>query len=372
MTDIKSKHILHVAKRRVITAGEMAQQHKQHPETIGFIGALPPKIIKNIPQSNRGNVTKQADAIFSNFAKSAAYIRVTSDAHYAYYNESFKRHFPSIICGLKETLNRNDIAISYIGSGAFKHCFLLSFGQDIDNKYVLQTFQNVVNFDPEYFPHGILWEPQLYFTTYKKYSHGRVAKPFIARPSTTEILSNGYILIKYIDPKHTYKTKLGHFATRRTQMTNTDTFGKDNTIHGITVDVGGFIENPEHISAQKTRYHWNEIAQVLDKINFSKDTTEVFGTLEKIYQEYGKTFFDTTKWPEFIKSFKENERATAKKILKSLLHLRNKCEKLHFNNDWEAVQKYILSDLKHICSYDYKNPEFKSEIINTLLQTKQK
>ena len=372
MTNFVSKHVLHIAKRRVIPASEMSQILHTGANKNDFIGALPPEIIKKIPMQSRGEIPRNTDAVFSNFARNVAHISVTSDVHYTFYKESFKKYFPSIICGLKKLLNRDDITMSYIGSGTFKHCFLLSFGQDSLNRYVLQTFQNKINFDPDIFPHGVLYEPQNCFTTYKKYSHGRVARPFMAHPTTTEILSDGYVLVKYIDSNHPIKQQLGRFTTQRTNMISTDTFGKNNSVRGITVDVGGFVQNPTHIAAKKTRHNMHELSQILNNMNFSKEFKGVYSTLDKIYGKYGDVFFDTTFWPKILQNFQSNKRDSVRKTLKSLQRLKWKIEKIHMNADWEILQQHIFNDLNHVALHDYGNFGFYSEIINDILCVKQR
>jgi len=312
------------------------------------MGALPSNIIKSIPEHQRKSITQQADAIFSDFASSVAYVHIEKHTHYSFHTEALRRYFPQIISNLNNLFNRGDISVSYIGSGAYKHCFMLSFGDNLENRYVLQTFQNVMNFDPDYCPHGVLYEPQNAFAVYKKYSHGRIAKPFMSHPSTKEILSNGYILTKYIDSNHSAKTKLGPILTRRTKITNTDIFSTDNTIRGISVDIGGFTENPEHITAPQIRYHWHEIAQILDKIDFSPKATDIHIRLCAEYEKYGDNFFNTTLWPKITRHFDTKDKKAAEKTLKSLRRLKIKREKLSQNDDWEIVQKYLVEDLKSL------------------------
>ena len=372
MTNFVSKNLLHIAKRHVIPPAEMSQIFQTGATKNKFIGALPPEIIKNIPAQHRGTVTQRADSVFSDFAQSVAHISVSGDTHYTYYNESLKKYFSPIVYGLNSVLNRDDTEISYIGSGTFKHCFLISFGQDSSNRYVLQTFQNKINFDPDNFPHGVLYEPQNYFTTYKKYSHGRVARPFMAHPSTKEVLSDGYILVKYIDSNHPIKQQLGRFTKQRTNMINTDTHGQNNTIRGIAIDTGGFVTNPLHIAAHKTRNDWHELAQVLNNINFSKEMKDVYLILDKIYGKYGNTFFDTTFWPKFLQKFPGDKRDTVRKTLKSLQRLKLKIEKIHTNPEWATLQQYIFDDIKHVALYDYGNFVFYSEIINDILRFNQR
>ena len=373
MKNFESKHILHIAKRRIITPAEMSCLLQNDTNTNGFIGALPKDVIKDFPDFARADITRKADFIFSDFARSAACIRVTSDSHYSYYNESFKRYFPPIICGLNELLNRGDVSISYIGSGGYKHCFLLSFGNNSTNRYVLQTFQNIINFDSENFPHGVLWEPQNYFSIYKQYSHGRIAKPFMARPSSMEVLSPGYILVKYIDSNHPYKTRLGNFTILRTKVTNTDVMGRNNNISGITVDAGGFIKNPEHIAEQKTHCHWHQLAQIFDNMNFSTDLFDVYSTFDNIYTHVGDNeFFNTINWPKFLRHINRDKRDVARKTLKSLHHLKQKCAELSCKNDWETVQEYITADLKHVLLYNYGNFKYRSKIIDDILRVKQR
>lgn len=368
MTNFVSKNLLHVAKRRLVTPAEMSQITNKNK----FIGALPPEIITNIPAQHRGEITRHADSVFSDFAQSVAHISVSSDAHYTYYNESFKKYFPPIVHRLNSILNRGDTEISYIGSGSFKHCFLISFGQNSSNRYVLQTFQNKINFDAENFPHGVLWEPQTYFTTYKQYSHGRIAKPFMARPSTKEVLSDGYILVKCIDSNHAIKQKLGRFSGLRTKMYNTDTHGQNNSIRGIAVDAGGFVTNPTHIAATKTHHNWHELAMVLNHIDLSKELRDVYSKLDILYGKYGDTFFDTTIWPKLLQKFPGDKRDKVRRTLKSLRRLKCKVEKIHTDPEWGTLQQYIFDDISHVALYDYGNFGFCSMVINKILRLNQR
>lgn len=372
MINHTSKHILHIARRRIIPAAEMSYILKNCSNKNRFIGAMPPEIIKSIPAQSRGDITRRTDEIFANFARDVAHVTVSSSVHHSYYNESLKKYFPQIIYGLGNILNRNDISISYIGSGNYKHCFLLSFGEDSSNRYVLQTFQSKVNFDPEYCPHGVLYEPQNCFTIYKKYSHGRVARPFMARPTTTEILSDGYILVKYIDSAHPTKGSLRHFVDQHTQMTNTDFLGKDNTVRGIAVDIGGFIKNPEHIAAPQTRYKLHELTQIFNNIDFANGTSDVCSTLDDIFVKYGNEFFNTTLWPKFLKKIPHDKRDTARRTLKSFRKLKIKSDKMAHDPDWDVISEHIIKDLKYVLTYSYGTAKFHSEIINDILHINQR
>ena len=194
MNNTKSKNILHIAKRQYISAQQMHDILKNVPIKNQFIGALPPQILANIPKQSRATITQQTDVAFSDFACSVSYIDVDTDVHYFFNLEYFQKNIDKFRSNL-ETIFDQDISVSYIGSGAYKHCFQIHFDCDPTNSYVLQTFQyNICSGDL----HGVLIEPQKAFYVYKNYSHGRVAKPFMARPSTKEFLPDGYILTKYI------------------------------------------------------------------------------------------------------------------------------------------------------------------------------
>lgn len=370
MTDSCSKHVLHIAKKRIIESSEIERISTQFPEKISFIGSLPPDIIKTVPLRDRRNVTQQTDAAFSAFAESVAYIHVDNRIHYSVNEEEFKRYFPQITSKLNSIFNRNDVSISYIGSGTYKHCFVLKFGNN-ENCYVLQTFQNVINIYDDY-PHGVLFEPQNCFTVYKQYSHGRMAKPFLAHPSSKEILSNGYILAKYIDSNHEYKKQLGKFLQRRIRVSNTDILNSTNTIRGITVDAGGFTNNHEHINESQIRYHWHELVQILDTLPVNFDIQNIYSHLNRKYIKYGNEFFTTMLWPKFTRKFNKKNKKTAKKILKSLRRLKIKCDKLSKNPDWEIVQNYILEDLQNLLPKRPGTKLFCPEVIYKILGTNQR
>ena len=371
MTNTTSKHILHTAKKRIIPSSEISQIYDIHDGMNSFIGALPPEIITQIPKEKKKDVTKRADFIFSVFSRSVAYVHVDSHVHYSLNEEHFKSYFPQITSELNKLFNRNDISISYIGSGTYKHCFMLSFGKGTQNRYVLQTFQNVVNIYKDH-AHGSVFEPQNCFTAYTGYSHGRIAKPFMSHPSNKEILSGAYIVAKYIDNNHAYKKPIGKFLQRRTRVLNTDVLNTDNTIRGITIDAGGFIKNPEHITAPQTRYHWHELAQILDNINLSINDKNIYMYLYKKYIKYGNKFFDTWYWPRFIKKSPTSTKDKTSKILKSLRRLKLKCEKLSVNPDWKIVQNYIIQDMRVIYPHDYQTQTIFPEIIFDIINTNQR
>ena len=371
MSDLTSKHILHIAKRRIVPPKEIGQMSESNGHKNTFIGALPYDIITNISREQISTVTQRTNEIFSGFARSVSYIYIDKHEHYSLANEPFKRYFPQITHELNSLFNRNDISVSYIGSGTYKHCFVLSFGKKSQNRYVLQAFQNVINVDSDY-PHGVLFEPQNCFTAYKKYSHGRFARPFMSHPSNMEILSGGYILTKYIDSKHVYKKSLGKFVQRRTGATNTDILNANNNVRGITVDAGGFTENPEHITTPQIRYHWHELAQILDNINFSILDKDIYSSLYKRYIKYGAEFFDTMRWPKLIKKFPAKHRDKTRRILKSLRRLKIKCEKLSLIPDWQIVQNYIIKDMHEIYPRNYKTQTFFPEIIFDIIGMKQR
>ena len=369
MTDSTSKHVLHIAKKRIISSSEISQISNTHNDINAFIGSLPPEIVKEIPEKK--DITAQADFIFSVFSRSVAYVHVDSHVHYSLNTEYFQSYFPQITSELNKLFNRDDISVSYIGSGTYKHCFVLSFGKGAKNRYVLQTFQNVVNFDKDH-AHGSVFEPQNCFTAYNKYSHGRIAKPFMSHPSNKEILSGAYILAKYIDSNHAYKKPIGKFLQRRTRVANTDILNTENTVRGITVDAGGFIENPEHITTPQIRYHWHELAQILDNIDFSIKDQDIYSYLYKRYIKYGHEFFNTMRWPRFIKNSPTRIKDKTRKILKSLHRLKLKCEKLSLNNDWKIVQNYIIQDMREIYPHNYQTQTFTPKIIFDIVGMKQR
>ena len=154
MSNNKSVHILHSTKRRFVSSDEITATGNNDT----FIGALPPNIITKIPFDSRGTITKQTDNIFSNFASAVSHLSVFKYVPYSFNSGYFEKYCSQAVQELNAVFNTTDTDISYIGSGEYKHCFMINFEQDSKNSYVLQAFHNIMYCD---LYHGVKFEPLL-------------------------------------------------------------------------------------------------------------------------------------------------------------------------------------------------------------------
>ena len=354
MNNNTSKHLLHRVKRKFIGPYDIKSMAKDKtlPE---YIGALPPEIITLIPEDKRVKITKRISRAFSEFAYDIT-TKVYFDDLETPCRTNFPEEYKQFENRLRKILKKPDISIQYLDDGAFKLCFVIDFHIS-ENLYVLQTFRFFQgNKNDNYgFPHGALFEPQIYFTLHKTYSHGHVARPFMSKPVKAQDSAYAYILTKYIDKKHKSKSQIGPFIRDRQFMVSAD-HNPCNKIQNIIIDAGNFQKNPEHIANKQIYLQWQSFAMILDSMDFkSFDACDIDTYLLEEYNKMGDKFFDTTFWPQLYDGFPYDLEIKIKKMLRLLRRLKLKRESM--GAEYEKIRKLLNNDFIRIFDFKHVNSE---------------
>ena len=224
-------------KKEYITAEKLNRFRAKIPDGERRIGSLPYDWIKRIEKDKISDITRSACDVFEKFSIEIEDIsnRYTGKVDKL---ENLKQAQSALLQSLQKILKRKDIDITYVGSGSLKHCQRLDVGK---YSYAVSTFKSEKSANrlfSDYFcrGHGKGNEPQSLFTLFKRGSHGRFVKPFLANLSGMYD-AGGYILSKFIDENHPKKTELGTFLAERAFVYNTD----PNIIRGISIESGGCI-----------------------------------------------------------------------------------------------------------------------------------
>jgi len=244
---VSFKNIYHYCQRHYADASLVDLKFKSEERRLG---SLPIDWLQNFRTRKYAKVTGKIDKLFSKFAIKCSIERVNAD--------DFKLEKK-----LSRILGRNDVKVNYIGYGVFKEGYKLKVG---NYAYALMTFHQGINPKGDaYIGHGALAEPSRIFNFFKRYSHGRVAKPFMTRFST-ENDGNAYMLVKYIDgnDKTHVKSPLPRFQSDFYPLKTVDC-NKGNLINGIVVDIGGIEENPNAMKSSKFRQNLFNILGFIDK-----------------------------------------------------------------------------------------------------------
>lgn len=339
---ISSKNLLHVFKKKLINSRELNQFFINNPSVNRRVGSLPFDFFSRIPDADKALVTKQVGDVFEKFAIESEKLEETTTIYEYGIDEIAERMQNS----LKKILNRDDIEVSYVGSGSFKNCQRLKVGNysyavSIFKKYPIYSEQGYFNDS-----HGKGNEAQNIFTTYKKYSHGRVSKPFLTNLSAEDD-SGGFILGKFIDNNSPQKRSLGRFLSQRTFMKNTDV--KGNSINGIFIESGGFILNKKYIENSDVRRDWKYFAECFDanvELLKSELANKVQIKLYNAIENNDENVFET---------FSKEELKIAKKLIKHLSRINTLVSK---TKNLDEVKKLLNEDLSALYPFENYSLEF--------------
>lgn len=350
---IETHNLLHVVKKRMVNAHEINQYIKSNPNAKRNIGSLPVDFFSKIPQENKAIITQKISDIFEKFSIETEDIENTSNI----YIYSIKQITENMVNKLKEVLNRTDIKSSYVDSGSFKNCQKIEIG---DFAYALSTFKKFPIFDPRgYFrdSHGKGNEPQCIFTSYYNYSKGRVCKPFLAKISA-EHESGSFILSKFIDDTHDKKIDRGNFITNRSFLRNIDTLG--NSINGIFIEAGGFIENKRYIPDKNLRKTWQIFANHLDSnvTLLKKDNANAVQDSILKAMDNGLDISNKEKLQAFISCLKKEEQSIAHKLIKHAIKIKDLKEKFIKEGSYEQICSLLKEDLCDLYDFETYSQEF--------------
>lgn len=344
---ITSKNLLHVFKKRLINAQQIDKILKSCPNSQRLIGTLPFDFFKNIPKTERANITQTVGDIFERFSIETDQIE-DSRVAYALGISNATENLTSV---LKKVLKRDDISCKYIASGSFKNCHKLSIG---NFSYALSTFKKYPLFDIRGYyieSHGKGNEPQNIFTIYNRFSHGRICRPFLANLST-EKDKGGFILSKYIEPQHPAKKELGKFVKNRNYLKNKDVRG--NSINGIYIEAGGFVLNKGYIKEKQLRTEWKQYAENIDSY------IEILNNKNGAYIEDLILNSDINTF-DFINKLNPKNKKTALKMLKHLKRLDDLKQKSIKNGTYTELQKLLKEDFCKLYPFNLYSKEFNPE-----------
>ena len=364
-TQGSSKKILHTARKKLVKAEAIKEILENASNSSRRIGALPFNVLKSIPESDRANVTMRVDEVFAEFARSVAQKSLSCEIQgvgntnhnlYPLDGNKLKAACVSDVAvlaqTLKEILGTDDIDVSYLDHGLYKMVFKIRIGKEIN---VLSVFR------PKYDPlfsknqHSFHVEPQNIFTAYKQYSHGRVARPFMARVSDGGEYDGEYILSKFIDKDHSVKKSRRQFSTLRDTLKNSDAEDGNNTINGIIIEAGGFYYNAgAEISDPRIRVAYQRIADEISNIlkfvpDYEECTDDFFyKDFYDIYEKYPDDLFDTTKWPNFLSKMSSPEfRASEKKqLFRNLARLKRIKNEFEKAGIWSQIKELLTQDIE--------------------------
>ena len=347
---------LKVLKRGYIPAEIINRNLTRNPDSRKRIGSLPYDWIRKFGKERISGITEQVDDVFERFSTQ---INNLSDLnHYALCKNNTNLLNAQIffIKMLKEILKRSDINISYIGSGAFKHCHKLDIG---NYSYAFSTFKSEESMYTNcrnYFNkngQGKGNEPQAIFTLYRHAPHGHTARPFLARLSG-ENDSGGYILSKFIDQNHSAKNNFGAMELRQKTFLYTD----PNFIRGICIEAGGCLPNQKYIKDKELRGFLLRIAKIID--NHAKFLRQ--NPINIISQQYiinkkeaGKDIFHLE-----TGGLSRMQQKSISKILRTLGKIRHLKEVLIKNGKYEIIKELLNRDMADIFPYDEYSREFGS------------
>lgn len=350
---ITAKNLLHVFKKKLINAQELNTFLKLNPGTSRRVGSLPVDFFSNIKNNSRSEITQKVGDIFEKFSIDTALVEETHDI----YLYGIKNAAENMVSALKSLLNRDDIETNYVDSGSFKNCQRLKVG---NFSYALATFKKYPLFDIRgYFreSHGKGNEPQNIFTSYNRFSQGRVCRPFLANLSA-ENDEGGFILSKFIDNDHSKKNNLGIFLYNRSYLKNIDSLG--NSINGIFIEAGGFIPNKKYIKDPQLRYHWKKFAECLDNNSQLLEKSNANDIQDKLIKAIENTTeADRTQaLIDTIFELPKEESKIATKLLKQYFRIKALKTEAQKNGSWNEIQKLLKEDLMDLFPFDEFSFEF--------------
>ena len=321
---------------------------KENSDKDLILGSLPYDWIKDFPKTEITELTQKVDDIFHNYSQKTASL---DKSEIEEENKNLKKD-------LSEALKRDDIKIEYIDSGLFKHSQKITVG---DYAYSFSTFKKNSNNSSERVIsqyHGGCSEPTKIHYIYKNYSRGRVAKPFISRPTDYNIVTdNGYILKKYIDKNDTSreKTPLETVVTNYYPIIHFDK-KDDNCVNGVIIDVGGMVKNINLIENKETRKNVMYFAKSINDYNnlIQSETekthhNEIIKIMKEDYNAetliYNKLIEDKDFYNrdirEMIKPLSNLEQKIFKKKLRKLRKIHKVKTQLQKEDKFDDCVKYL-------------------------------
>ncbi|HIU92956.1 MAG TPA: hypothetical protein IAD26_07475 [Candidatus Limenecus avicola] len=345
----KQKNLLHLFKKKSISAEKLDNYLQQFPKTGRNIGALPYDWIKSVNPENRALVTKQVQDTFTSFSRETAPTKGKSKI-FGWEDvdpELFAAAHKKLVDSLKRILKRDDISVSYAGSGAVKNCHRLDVG---DYSYALSAFRDEnaakKGFEDYYLrAHGRGNEPQNALTAYRQGSHGRFAKPFTVRISAQND-DGGYILSKFIDTQK--KAPIGKIQESRGRFINVDR--SEDTINNIHTDIGGCLWNPRFIKKKKYKNAWEYFARMLDLHSARLEKPRAIDVQAYLLEQKRKGVDILS--PDFVNhmQLKKPDKAIAIKFLNSLRKVNLQKEKLLLSGDFKMIKKLLSEDASFVYS----------------------
>ncbi len=340
----KNRNLYHWFQKKSINAENLNKYLELKPDTNRNVGALPYDWIKSFPKQERASVTQQVQDILSEFARITDWLQ--GEGKFKGWAKidpaDFLLDHEFILKELKKILKRDDIKISYAGSGAIKNCQRLDVG---DYSYALSGFRSERACKwgfGDYFQrgHGRGYEPQNAITAYKRGAHGRFAKPFTVKVSANEE-RGGFILSKFVDKQS--KAPIGKMQQSRGYFVNLDPSG--DTINNINTDIGGCMVNLRHILNKNTRNTWTYFAKMFDT-NMERLSNPVATKVQKYLMTEKQKGTDILSL-DFINNMKLNkeERDFAVKFIRSLKKSRVQKENPIKSGKYEEVKKLLQEDI---------------------------
>lgn len=346
---ISSNNLLHVFKRKLVNAHELNSYMMNNPNTSRRVGSLPIDFFKYIPNAKKSDITQQVADVFEAFS-------IASEEVDEPYSFGVTDVAQKMVESLKKILNRGDIETSYVGSGSFKNCQKIKVGKF---SYALSTFKKHPVFDERgYFrtSHGKGNEPQAIFTAYKRYSQGRICRPFIVNLSS-EKDDGGFILSKFIDANSPGKVEQGFFQTNRKIFKNIDIRG--NSVNGIFIEAGGFIPNKKYISDRDVRNILQDFAICFDN-NIELLKNPKANELQQVIYENLENridIFDQNNFNTLMQSLTKEEGRIARKLLKNMATI--KYLKDNTNPEiYSEIRNLLQKDLAEAFPFDMYSEEF--------------
>lgn len=357
----KQKNLYHWFQNKSISAQKLNKYLQNFPETDRNIGELPFDWIKSFPKNERAKITRLVQDTFVSFSKETAGIRSAKGENPRFVNpERFETAQKRLVSVLKNILKRDDIAVSYNGSGALKNCHRLDVG---NYSYALCSFRDKTaakkGFE-DYFvrAHGRGNEPQNAITAYKRGSHGRFVKAFSVRVSDCND-EGGFILSKFVD-KQT-KAPIGKLQESRGKFINLDQ--SSDTINNINTDIGGCLPNPRYIANKTAKHKLLYFAKLLD-IQIARLSSHKAVGVQKYLLQQKQNCIDIFA-PDFVNHMKlsPEEKKIAVKMLRGLKKIRAQKEKLVNSGEFEKIKKFLEDDISFVFSDKKKSNEFLQDVI---------
>ena len=353
------KSLLHSFKRKYVASKTIRQYLQQNPGVQRRVGSLPIDWLREIPKDEYAGVTAQVDDLFSKFAKDNLHIElIDSEPRASKLNKDLEKQLTKIL--------KRPAKVEFVGWGAYKNCRKITVG---DYSYALSSFfEDNENCLSETF--GPTIEPQLHFYAYKNYSHGRIAKPFMAKYGSNTNFDGTYVLMQYIDKNDTTRAKvnLNNLRINIGKLIHYDD-NNNNSINGVFVDIGGMERNPERVDDKKIK---NNLFVFFDRIynefmrSSADDPNSVF---EKWYNQKAEAFLTnklragvdiySVDLRELLAPLNPKEQKAAIKIVRRMRPMHNLKVQL------QKADKYD----KYLINYIDKTGSMQSDLIRVELRS---